>query len=152
MTKSSKPAKDTLTRTYHPLVKGEAAQIVIEHENVGCVQYEFYIPATVYLHTAVRRFLIRLGKLAPGATISKGAIGSWEGGEEDVNVYRLILSEGFDREAMRGTLHSEIADVMAALAESSESAQQEVIFTEVEIRMDRSRLQRTGSRKPSSAG
>ena len=146
MNKPQKPAKDTLTRTYFPLVKGEATQITIEHENVGCVQYEFYIPATVYLHTAVRRFLSRLGKLAPGATISKGAIGSWEGGEEDVNVYRLILSEGFDREKMRGTLHEEIADVMASLAESKESAQQEVIFTEVEIRMDRSRLLQSGTR------
>jgi hypothetical protein len=150
MAKSSKPAKDSITRTYHPLVKGEAAQITIEHENVGCVQYEFYIPAVVYLHTAVRRFLGRLGKLAPGATISKGAIGSWEGGEEDVNGYRLILIEGFNREEMRGTLHTEIADVMASLAESTESAQQEVIFTEVEIRMDRSRLQRTSRAKPNS--
>ena len=141
MGKPLRPSKDTLTRTNYPLVKGAAAQITIEHENVGCVQYEFYIPANVYLHSAVRRFLKRLGALAPGATISKGAIGSWEGSEEDVNVYRLILSEGFDRENMRATLHAEIADVMASLAESNESAQQEFIFTEVEIRMDRSRIQ-----------
>jgi hypothetical protein len=150
MKKSPQTAKDRLVRTHHPLVKGEPAQITIEHENVGCVQYEFYIPATVYLHTATRRFLSRLGKLAPGATISKGAIGSWEGGEEDVNVYRLILSEGFDREEMRANLHAEIADVMAALAESKESVQQEVIFTEVEIRMDRSRLVKPTSSKSAS--
>ena len=138
----SESTKGSLHRASQSLVKGDTDEVTIEFENNVCVQFEFYIPAAVFRHSAVRRFLNRLDKLAAGATISKGAIGAWEGDEEDVNIYRVILAGDFDREAVRSMLHSEIADVMASLAESKETVQRTFIFTEAELRLDCSTLRR----------
>jgi hypothetical protein len=113
----------------------------VNHENKPAIQYEFYIPAAIYQHTATKLFLKQLGQLAPGATIFKGAVGSWKGDEEDVHIYRLILGGEFDPANVRMGLHPMIADLMAELATWKESYQDAFLFTEQLIQMDLTKIQ-----------
>ena len=135
------PTSVTTTRTIQPLVPNGSVPFKIDHENQPAIQYEFYIPAAVYRHSAVSRFITRLGTLAPGATIFKGATGTWEGDEEDVNIYRLILGGEFDPINVRSMLHGEIADMTSRLATWKESIQKAFLFTEGLIQMDLATLQ-----------
>lgn len=136
------PTSVMTTRTIQVLIPNGPVQVKIVHENTPAIQYEFYIPAAVYRHSAVRRFITRLGSVAPGATIFKGATGTWEGDEEDVNIYRLILGGEFDAANVRSGLHAEIADMMSQLATWKESRQKAFLFTETLIQMDLASLRR----------
>jgi hypothetical protein len=62
----------TKQRTYptKPLQPYGSRDVVIYYDhNQNVVQYEFYIPAAIWDHSAVRNFITKLGQLDPNATI-----------------------------------------------------------------------------------
>jgi hypothetical protein len=135
------PDPTSATKTIQPLAPGNAASVVINHENRTAIQYEFYIPAAVYYHTAVQAFRQSLGQLAPGATIFRGATGVWMGEEEDVYIYRTLIKYGeHTPETLRPGLRSLIQAMMASLATWKEASQKEVLFTETLVCMNQSFL------------
>jgi hypothetical protein len=124
----------TTTHTHQPLKPG-AQTVAVDHDHYGAVEYEFYIPAAVWDHSATWSFIQWLQALEPGATIFKGATGVWLGQLEDSYIYRMIPRDGrYDRTNVRDALHAEIGSWHAKLATWIESAQQAILFTEIEIR------------------
>jgi len=124
-----------LNQTYkvEPLFPGEPEDVTIEHDyNEGIVQYEFYIPAAIWRHSAVKNFISQLtGKIDPSGTIFKGMTGVWEGEEEDTYIYRLIFdSSELSITLTRRIFNDLITEMMAKLSEHTESAQEAFLFTE----------------------
>lgn len=125
-----------------------------EHDE-QVVQYEFYIPAKIWDHSAVKDFREKLGTISVGATIFKGTTGIWKstkGGEEgeeevveDTHIYRFIKGEIPDeckeedgrsmsgKDYIRAKLHGFIEKMMLELSVWGESRQEEFLFTETEI-------------------
>ncbi len=126
----------TTHHTYNPLYRGNKKTIRVEHDNDSAVQYEFYFPQSVWSHSATKSFFIKLGNLAPGATIFKGATGVWKKDEEDVNIYRLILGgSDINKKVILSNLYMEIGELMAGWAEWNESIQEAFLFTETDIQL-----------------
>lgn len=128
-----------MVKTHHttqPMKPGSAATVEVDHDDKVAIQYEFYIPQSIWSHSATRTFITRLGTLAPGATIFKGATGVWESETESVNIYRLILEGGkFDPNNTRAALHSEVGQLLARWSEWTGSAQKAFLFIETAISM-----------------
>ncbi|HVC96347.1 MAG TPA: hypothetical protein VND64_21865, partial [Pirellulales bacterium] len=109
----------------------------LQHHCERAIQYEFYIPAAVWSHSAVKEFREFLEtKLSNGATIFKTAVGVWKGDEEDTNIYRLIVrpketqaGQDPDPADHRQMILDAIEKMMAHLAEWKESRQKEFLFT-----------------------
>lgn len=133
---------------YNPLHRGIQKTIKVEHKEYDAVQYEFYFPQSVWSNSATKSFIIKIGNLAPGATIFKGATGIWKEDEEDINIYRLILGgDEFNKGSINSLLYSEIGQLMAYWAEWDESIQEAFLFTETDIKMTISSLPQTKYRK-----
>jgi hypothetical protein len=132
-------ASNTTTHTVRPLREGGAKPVVVSHEDYCAIEYEFYIPAAIWAHSATQTFIHRLQSVEPGATLFTGLHGIWRGQSEYTHVYRLILQAcRFDRRNVRMTLQTEVGVLMAALSTWEESRQEEVWFTEREIHVSRS--------------
>lgn len=124
----------TTQHTIQPLEPGDPRTCTVNHDDYTAVQFDFYIPAAVWSHSATRIFLDRLKNLAKGATIFKGMVGVWQDEEEDTNIFRMILRrDKFDPDNIRRCLHSEVGDLFAKLSTSTESSQKAVMFTETVI-------------------
>ena len=121
--------------TIRPLIHGSAQDVTIEHDyRKEIVQYEFYIPAAIWQHSAVKKFITQLSNMDPSATIFKGATGVWKGEQEDTYIYRLIFDSGeFTYDTTRSKLIDFIGKMMASLSEWHESAQDAFLFTENDI-------------------
>jgi hypothetical protein len=128
----------------HPLEPSKAPlKANLDHNEYPATQYEFYIPAAIWSHTAVKDILKYLQKIDKNATIFKGMIGVWRGGAEDTNIYRLILKpkEGkTDPGTLRPMIQKQIEPMMAALAAWGESVQEAFMFTEQQIHVNLSRF------------
>jgi hypothetical protein len=137
----------------NPLVPGKTATVTIDQEcDKDVVQYEFYIPAKIWDHKAVKDFRAKLGTISIGATIFKGTIGIWKFPKmrkeeeqevvEDTHIYRLIKGEIHDEEKIiiRAQLRNYIEEMMLKLSEWDESKQQEFLFTETVIFNNRAML------------
>ena len=127
----------TITRKTNPLRPGNPVDITIDSVyEPEVVQYEFYIPAAIWDHSAVRDFIKNLGGLDPSATIFKGATGVWQGDQEDTHIYRLIRGPGAEkmpRQTVRNHLWNLVEEMMAKLSEWGESVQKAFFFTEAKI-------------------
>lgn len=127
-----------------------SARVVVAHDEFVATEYEIYIPAGIWTHTAVRSFLDRPLRAEGGATISKGATGLWRGGQEETHVIRIVVRraagdrDGSDR--FFDVLQRRIGRLMAHLAEWPEARQQEVMFTAKEVRVGVSTLSRARAR------
>lgn len=107
---------------------------MVTHDDFDAVEYEFYIPAAVFDHSATKDFIARLKTIQPSATISKGLQGVWQGSTEDTNIFKMVLRKGqFDAAQLRSVLRSEIGRLVASLSAWTESKQGSVLFTEREI-------------------
>lgn len=133
-----------------PLRRATTASVVVAHDEFVATEYEIYIPAGIWTHTAVRSFLERPLRAEGGATISKGATGLWRGGQEETHVIRIVVRraagdrDGADR--FFDVLQRRIGRLMAHLAEWPEARQQEVMFTAKEVRVGVSTLSRAPAR------
>ena len=139
-----------------PLQPSNPVPVTIDQEHdEQVVQYEFYIPAKIWDHSAVKDFREKLGKISVGATIFKGTTGIWKSPNkwekeekevvEDTHIYRLIKGEipdeckGEDDRSMSGkdyiraNLRGFIEKMMLELSVWDESKQEEFLFTETEI-------------------
>jgi len=128
-----------------PLRRARSARVEVRHDEFVATEYELYIPAGIWTHTAVRAFLDRPLKVEGGATISKGATGLWRGSQEETHVIRIVVrrsSEGRDagRDRFFDLLQRRVGRLMAQLAEWPEARQQEVMFTAKEVRVGVSTL------------
>lgn len=132
-----------------PLRRATAAQVAVKHDEFLATEYEIYIPAGIWTHTAVRSFLDRPLRAEGGATISKGATGLWRGNQEETHVIRIVVrhaagdTAGADR--FFDLLQRRVGRLMAHLAEWPEARQQEVMFTAKEVRVGVSRLARVAA-------
>lgn len=129
----------------HPLRRASRARVAVQHDEFVATEYELYIPAGIWTHTAVRAFLDRPLKAEGGATISKGATGLWRGSQEETHVIRIVVRRsakgrdaGHDR--FFDLLQRRVGHLMAQLAEWPEARQQEVMFTAKEVRVGVSTL------------
>jgi hypothetical protein len=141
-------APSSRTRAWHVL--GPARTVSIVHRVIKATRYEFYFPIAIWHLPATKTFITRIGQLAGGATIFKGATGVWKSEkkpkrktakvvEEDVYIYRLIVdAREFSANGSRAGIHSHVADLLADLAVCDTSRQTEFLFTESQIVMDRS--------------
>jgi hypothetical protein len=136
-----------------PLRRAATARVAVTHDEFVATEYELYIPAGIWTHTAVRSFLDRPLRAEGGATISKGATGLWRGGQEETHVIRIVVrrtaadrASGHDR--FFDLLQRRVGRLMAHLAEWPEARQQEVMFTAKEVRVGVSKLARGTGSKP----
>jgi len=134
-----------------PLTRAATARVAVTHDEFVATEYELYIPAGIWTHTAVRSFLDQPLRAEGGATISKGATGLWRGGQEETHVIRIVVrrsardrADGKDR--FFDLLQRRVGRLMAHLAEWPEARQQEVMFTAKEVRVGVSRLARAPRR------
>jgi hypothetical protein len=147
------------TSTEHeirPLRRARAARVAVQHDEFVATEYELYIPAGIWTHTAVRAFLDRPLRAEGGATISKGATGLWRGSQEETHVIRIVVRRSAkDRDQGRDRffdlLQRRVGHLMAKLAEWPEARQQEVMFTAKEVRVGVSVLSTPPARNPSAA-
>lgn len=127
-----------------PLRRSTRATVAIEHDEFVATEYELYIPAGIWTHTAVRSFLDQPLRAEGGATISKGATGLWRGGQEETHVIRIVVQQSASARGTRDRffdqLQRRVGRLMAHLAEWPEARQQEVMFTAKEVRVGRSVL------------
>ena len=151
-----------------PLRRAGAKRVAVEHDEFLATEYEIYVPAGIWTHTAVREFLARPLRVEGGATISKGATGLWRGGQEETHVIRIVVrrdgstsGDGAGDETGGGAgtaraprrdrffdmLQRRIGRLMARLAEWPEARQQEVMFTAKAVRVGISRLGRPPRRE-----
>ncbi len=121
-----------------PLAAMKAISKTIDHRHQPeSMQYEFYIPAAIWKHSAVKVFVDKLRNLDRGATIFKGVLGIWKDEQEDTYIYRLILGpeeatdDYFNR--IHETLCEGIAEMKVKLSEWKESAQDDFLFTETKL-------------------
>jgi len=121
-----------------------AARVAVSHDEFVATEYELFIPAGIWTHTAVQEFLDEPLRAEGGATISKGATGLWRGGQEETHVIRIVVRHAADREhgadRFFDLLQRRVGRLMARLAEWPEARQQEVMFTAREVRVGVSRL------------
>jgi hypothetical protein len=139
-----------------PLRRAATARVAVSHDEFIATEYELYIPAGIWTHTAVKAFLDRPLRAEGGATISKGATGLWRGGQEETHVIRIVVrrtakdrASGHDR--FFDLLQRRVGRLMAHLAEWPEARQQEVMFTAKEVRVGVSRLARTRPQRARAA-
>jgi hypothetical protein len=132
-----------------PLRRAATAQVKVRHDEFVATEYELYIPAGIWTHTAVKAFLDRPLRAEGGATISKGATGLWRGGQEETHVIRIVVRRvpGDDGAAKRffDLLQRRVGRLMAHLAEWPEAKQEVVMFTAKEVRVGISTLSRGGA-------
>jgi len=131
---------DTVLTTHpvNPLEPGPKIKLKVRHNSFESVQYEFYIPAAIWSHRAVLKFISELENITQGATIQKTATGVWQGEEEDTNIYRMIVRPKKGtietmQSRVRARLRNAIGEMMVTLAEWGESYQSEFMFTEVKL-------------------
>lgn len=114
---------------------GQATSVRVSHTCSQAVQYEFYIPDSIWNAAPTSMFIQRLLSVESGATIFTGLTGVWRGDQEETRIYRMVLRAGrFDRENARGAFRNEIGRLMAELSVTA-NAQEAVLFTETEIVM-----------------
>jgi hypothetical protein len=135
-----------------PLRRATRARVAVTHDEFVATEYELYIPAGIWTHTAVRAFLDRPLRAEGGATISKGATGLWRGGQEETHVIRIVVrrtaaDRAADHDRFFDVLQRRVGRLMAHLAEWPEARQQEVMFTAKEVRVGVSKLARRPRRK-----
>ncbi|HZR84412.1 MAG TPA: hypothetical protein VFD92_25160 [Candidatus Binatia bacterium] len=131
----------TTEHPVRPLRRGTPRRAAVRHDEFLATEYELYIPAGIWTHTAVREFLDQPLRAEGGATISKGATGVWRGGEEETHVIRIVVHRSPDgRDRFFDVLQRRVGRLMARLAEWPEARQQEVMFTSKEVRVGVSRL------------
>jgi hypothetical protein len=129
------------THPVRPLRRGKAMRVAVEHDEFAAIEYEIFIPAGIWTHTAVQEFLDEPLKIEGGATISKGATGFWHGSEEETHVIRIVVrADSTDPDAFFDSLQERVGRLMSRLAEWPEAKQQEVMFTAKEVRVGVSRL------------
>jgi hypothetical protein len=125
--------------TKHTVVKASGIEesVSINHACYAAVQYDFYIPSTIWSHQAVQTFLNRLLSIEPGATIfTTGLIGLWRGDTEQTQIYRFILrTDRLQKETMAAALRSEIGQLMADLA-ATPLRQNAFCYTATEMTMN----------------
>ena len=126
-------------------VLGPQRAVDIEHRVLHATQYEFYLPAAIWILPMTKLFIERISNLAPGATIFKGATGVWreekekgekgEVVEEDVYSYRIIVNaEVIPADNVRNGIHTEIANLSAALVSNSERGYH--VFSDVGTKLE----------------
>jgi hypothetical protein len=129
-------------------------RVAVAHDEFAATEYELYVPAGIWTHTAVQELLDEPLQIEGGATISKGATGLWRGGQEETHVIRIVVrhtEEDVDRaDRFFDLLQRKVGRLMARLAEWPEARQQEVMFTAKEVRVGTSRLTGTSPRKTTS--
>ncbi len=143
-----------------PLRRGSTARVAVEHDEFPATEYEIYIPAGIWTHTAVQKLLDEPLHVEGGATISKGATGLWRGGQEETHVIRIVVRRApvapGGRDRFFDLLQRRLGGLMARLAEWPEARQQEVMFTAKEVRLGVSRLaarrRRAVPRRPARGG
>ena len=119
--------------------EGQGYQVRVSHEDYVAIQYEFYIPETIWDNPSIQTFLQQLGSIQPNATIFQGLVGVWQGEPEQTRIYRMILGAGqFAIGNVRAALHSAIGSLMAELSGSAEHTQDTFMFSETDIRVTRS--------------
>ena len=125
--------------TNHTVINASGAEesITITHSRYNAMQYDFYIPSSIWSHQAVQTFVNRLLSIEPGATIfTNGLIGIWHGDTEQTQIYRFILrTDRLEKKVMTGALQAEIGRLMADLA-STPLRQNTFCYTETEIVMN----------------
>lgn len=120
---------------------GTAVRRDVTIETYAAIEYEFYIPAAIWDHQAVRVFRDELQSLEKGATIFKGTIGIWQEITEQTHIYRVTLRrDRFQPDNFVQAIQNRIARMMADLTESLEAWQEEVIFTAKEIMVSCNKL------------
>jgi len=134
--------------TIRPAQHGEAERVKVTPNDYAAVQYEFYIPCSVFSHSATRLFLERIQSVENGATVFSGLTGTWQdkatGREETepVAIYRVIIhGQRFQQERARIAIQNEADRLLALLSEWQESRQTEFWFTETNIHVNSLRLQ-----------
>lgn len=135
-----------------PLTRAAGRRVTVAHDEFVATEYELYIPAGIWTHTAVRTFLDQPLRAEGGATISKGATGLWRGGQEETHVIRIVVrrtarQRDGARDPFFDQLQRRVGRLMAHLAEWPEARQQEVMFTAKEVRVGVSRLARPARRR-----
>ncbi len=113
--------------------QGQAVRVTINHSHYQAVQYDFYIPVSIWDATRTQTFLERLLSLQSGATVFNGLTGVWRGDQEETRIYRMILrADQFDRNNIRTAFQNEVGSLMADLSVTS-LRQEAVLFTETAI-------------------
>jgi hypothetical protein len=75
------------------------ARVDVLHDEFVATEYEIFIPAGIWTHTAVQEFLDEPLRAEGGATISKGATGLWRGGQEETHVIRIVVRHTAERDS-----------------------------------------------------
>ncbi len=120
---------------------GTAVRRNVAIETYSAIEYEFYVPAAIWDHAAVRIFLDELLSVEKGATIFKGTIGIWQQTTEITHIYRVTLRrDRFSPDNFVQTIQNRIARLMADLTESLDAWQEEIIFTAKEITVSSNKL------------
>ncbi len=116
--------------TIHPLKPGRKTTVAVEHEEFQAMEYDIYVPAGIWSHSAVQAFVNEPVSLEGGATISKGATGLWRGGQEETNIIRIVVRAArVDHDRFFDHLHQRLGELMAHLAEVPEAQQNTMMFT-----------------------
>ena len=133
-----------MPRTTHnisPIGDLPAKHVSVQHDFYDAWQFEFYIPANIWLHDDVQEFVQRLGTLSRGATIVNGATGVWKGEREGTHVYRLIMRAGqVEMDKVRLTIQSMVGTLLTKLDAHDEAAQDAFMVTETAIKVTLSKL------------
>jgi hypothetical protein len=122
-----------------PLIPNKRLHLHVDHSRKSSVQYEFYIPAAIWSHTAVRVFRAALHRaLSAGGATVVAATGLWAGAQEDTNIHRVIVGprkgeDSVNRIALRALIEPEVGKMLVSLAEWRESEQDAFFFTEAEL-------------------
>ena len=145
------------TDTYEEVktkVDGPTERRVVYSWEDPSTELEFYIPAAIWSNVYVRDF-VRKFPLIPfpdGATVIKSTVGFWEGGTEDTHILRVIVRRAqLDRIGLRRFAQNQISRLTADLSGSEESKQKTVIFTDQELVVSSSSLERPATPKEKQA-
>lgn len=106
----------------------------IEHCDYAAVQFDFYIPESIWSEARTQKFIETIQSVEQGGTIFKGLTGMWQGDQESTRIYRVTIPcDGMGRAILRAALHAEIETLLRSLALSPSTMQTALLFTETEI-------------------